>query len=511
MKRKFLYLTTALFVFCAGLMITGCDEDTDKGVLKDLYVKSYTPEKVIEGTKMYITGIKLDDATEVIFPGNKAATDITLYSNTMISVIVPAGVSTEGGDLIVKSPTQTAKASTSLKVANPKCTSLTPGDRIFSGDEFTIAGADLEFFDKAIFPGEDKDIVINGTAFKKQEINSLSLIVPEGVKEGPVRIKLQTAAGVELLLPEVEFLSGIQLRVTAISPTKLIEGLEVEISGTGLDVATEVIFPGNKSVTTINVISGNKISVIVPKGVGAGEMIVKTPNQTLTANIPLTVASPSCTAITPNKDISSGVEITITGVDLEYFDKAIFPGKIGDAVVKAAAFLEHTSGILRLKAPVGLINGSGRIKLQTAGGIELLLPEVSFVSKGEWLWQETTVWEGNVAVSWGGGLTFQGSWFTKENLKLGDIVRCFIITSGGWPQIKFYTGGWGGISLRDDMDDNGCIANRNHFTVNGDITYLDFPMNENLLNRFTSSSNILATGDGITFTRVIIYRQVWVE
>ena len=123
MKRKFLYLTTALFVFCAGLMITGCDEDTDKGVLKDLYVKSYTPEKVIEGTKMYITGIKLDDATEVIFPGNKAATDITLYSNTMISVIVPAGVSTEGGDLIVKSPTQTAKASTSLKVANPKCTS----------------------------------------------------------------------------------------------------------------------------------------------------------------------------------------------------------------------------------------------------------------------------------------------------------------------------------------------------------------------------------------------------
>ena len=419
MKRKFLYLTTVLFILCAGLMITGCDDEKDKGVLKDLYVKSYTPEKVIEGTKMYITGIMLDDVTEVIFPGNKVATDITLYSNTLISVIVPAGVSTEGGDLTLKTPTQTAKAAVSLKVANPKCTSLTPGDRIFSGDEFTIAGADLEFFDKAIFPGEDKDILINGTAFKKHEINSLSLIVPEGVKEGPVRIKLQTAAGVELLLPEVEFLSGIQLRVTTISPTKLIEGLEVEISGTGLGVATEVIFPGNKSVTTINVIDDNKISVIVPAGVSAGEMIVKTPNQTLTANIPLTVASPSCTAITPNKDITSNIELTITGVDLEYFSKAVFPGKVGDVVVNAVDFLEHKTGILRLEAPAGLINGAGQIKLQTAAGVELLLPEVEFVSSGEWVWQETTVWEGDVAVSWGGGLTFQGSWFTKEDLKLG--------------------------------------------------------------------------------------------
>lgn len=313
------------------------------------------------------------------------------------------------------------------------------------------------------------------------------------------------------------------LSVKVFSPSKIMEGEKVVITGTGLDAVTAVVFPGNKSVTAIEVTSSNMISVVAPAGIAAegGELILESPGKTVVASVPLTLAVPKCTAMNPSGKLGSGDELTIVGNDLEYFDKIIFPGKNEDVVVNAIDFLRKSTGFIRLIVPHGLRDGLGQIKLVTAGGVELLLPEVELVAgpSGEWQWHEIgVIWEGSVLVEWGKGLIIEGKWFKGEELPLkrDDIVRCYITTTGGWPQIKFYTGSWVTIRLRDDFaSDNGTnnVANPNHFVVDAEkgVTYLDFPMTEDLFIKFTSSDNILATGDGVTFKKITILRQVWVE
>jgi IPT/TIG domain. len=313
------------------------------------------------------------------------------------------------------------------------------------------------------------------------------------------------------------------LSVKVYSPTKVVAGQEVVISGTGLSDVNEVIFPGNKSVTAIKVISNNMISVITPAGITAGgELTVKSPGGTVTARIPMTVAAPSLTAISPSGKIGSGDELVIAGVDLEYFDKVIFPGEVENVTVKAIDFLRKSTSFLRLIVPEGIKDGPGRIKLETAGGVDLLLPEIILRAgpSGEWQWKEiAVVWSGSQLIEWGNGLTFQGAWFNDAGLKKDDLVRCYVNLAGGQSQIKFYTGSWGAISLREDFANvdgvphNGAKRNDGHFDYDeeNDIFHLDFPMTDDLFTKFTASANILATGDGVTFKKISIHRQVWVE
>jgi len=313
------------------------------------------------------------------------------------------------------------------------------------------------------------------------------------------------------------------LSVKVYSPTKVIGGQEVVISGTGLSDVNEVIFPGNKTVTAIKVISNNMISVIAPTGMtDGGELTVKSPGGTATAHVPMTVAVPNVTAISPSGKIGSGDELIIAGADLEYFDKVIFPGEVEDVIVKAVDFQRKSTSFLRLIVPEGIKDGPGRIKLETAGGVNLLLPERILRNgpSGEWQWKEIdVVWSGSQTIEWGNGLTFQGSWFVDAGLKRDDLVRCFVTLAGGQSQIKFYTGGWGAISLREDfanvdgVPNNGAKRGDGHFDYDeeNDIFHLDFPMTDDLFTKFTASANILATGDGVTFKKISIRRQVWVE
>ena len=59
------------------------------------------------------------------------------------------------------------------------------------------------------------------------------------------------------------------LVVKSVLPTKVMEGQVVTITGTGLEKATSVVFPGNVSVNNITKVGNGYISVITPAGVSA--------------------------------------------------------------------------------------------------------------------------------------------------------------------------------------------------------------------------------------------------
>lgn len=59
------------------------------------------------------------------------------------------------------------------------------------------------------------------------------------------------------------------LVVKSVLPTKVMEGQVVTITGTGLEKATSVVFPGNVSVNNITKVGNGYIAVITPVGISA--------------------------------------------------------------------------------------------------------------------------------------------------------------------------------------------------------------------------------------------------
>ena len=207
MKSIYLYITSALFVLFAGLVISGCSENKDEVADLGLSIKVYSPIIVVEGQEVVITGTGFNDVTAVVFPGNISITSFNRVSNNMIRVITPAGVSAAGGDLVVQAGNESVAAHIPMTVGTPQIRTMVPNDEAGIGREILISGTDMNFYSKIIFPGKDGDIVIDAIDFDRKSTILIRINVPSGIADGPARIKLITMFGREDLLPEINLIA----------------------------------------------------------------------------------------------------------------------------------------------------------------------------------------------------------------------------------------------------------------------------------------------------------------
>lgn len=206
MKKNIIHLLLASgFALLANVALTSCGETIDTDANDVLVVKSVLPTKVIEGQVVTITGTGLEKATAVVFPGNVTAKDIVKVGSGYISVTTPAGVSAEGGTVIVEADGETAESVMALTLGDPTPSTVAPLDKEIQINEcLEVYGKDLEFITKAYFPGEDgKDIVVPAGEFKRKATGSLYIYSPMGIQAGPARIVLEDCSGKKYTLPEV--------------------------------------------------------------------------------------------------------------------------------------------------------------------------------------------------------------------------------------------------------------------------------------------------------------------
>ena len=206
MKKNIIHLLLASgFALLANVALTSCGETMDTDANDVLVVKSVLPTKVIEGQVVTITGTGLEKATAVVFPGNVTAKDIVKVGSGYISVTTPAGVSAEGGTVIVEADGETAESVMALTLGDPTPSTVAPLDKEIQINEcLEVYGKDLEFITKAYFPGEDgKDIVVPAGEFKRKATGSLYIYSPMGIQAGPARIVLEDCSGKKYTLPEV--------------------------------------------------------------------------------------------------------------------------------------------------------------------------------------------------------------------------------------------------------------------------------------------------------------------
>ena len=91
------------------------------------------------------------------------------------------------------------------------------------------------------------------------------------------------------------------LMVKSVLPTKVMEGQVITITGTGLEKATSVVFPGNVSVNNINKVGNGYISVITPTGISAegGTITIEANGESTESVMTLTVGKPEPLRVAP--------------------------------------------------------------------------------------------------------------------------------------------------------------------------------------------------------------------
>ena len=211
MKKIFKYFGLFLSVALMGAF-TSCEllEQEETEVAKsELSIKSFSPTKVVPGQEMTVYGSCFDEIAEIIFPDNVPVNRCKLITNQVLKIVVPAGVSTDGGSIIFrKADRQEVVSKIKLTVGNPVITgySVQEDEVVKGGSLFTVYGNDLEFINKVELLDEDENpVIIPDTGFYRKGSNSVVYYIPKKVFQGQFVGKLYTIDGRVFLLPEFTY------------------------------------------------------------------------------------------------------------------------------------------------------------------------------------------------------------------------------------------------------------------------------------------------------------------
>ena len=299
------------------------------------------------------------------------------------------------------------------------------------------------------------------------------------------------------------------LVVKSVLPHKVMEGQVVTITGTGLEKATAVVFPGNVSVRDITKVGNGYISVVTPAGISAegGTLTVEADGETAQSVMALTVGSPKPLNVAPlDKEIQINQCVEVYGTDLEFITKAYFPGEDGkDIVVPAANFKRKATGSLFIYSPMGIKAGPARIVLEDCSGKKYTLPEVMLsdeISGGEKPEYEryVTVWEGEIDIhDWAtyGYLTTDLLNLEGISVREGQMIRLTIDNPNGC-NVCLYDANWTDWISQD---------------VAAGVTEVEFALTAGMVATIKSGGGLIICSGNYLLTKVEFFREyptIWV-
>lgn len=301
------------------------------------------------------------------------------------------------------------------------------------------------------------------------------------------------------------------LAVKSVLPTKVMEGQVVTITGTGLDKATSVVFPGNVAVNDIQKVGNGYITVVTPAGVSAegGAVTVRTNDESVESAMTLTVGSPAVARVAPvDAEIKINECVEVYGTDLEFITRAYFPGAEGtDIVVNADNFRRKSTSSLFIYSPMGIAAGPAVITLEDCSGKKYELPELTLSDKifggstgaaGEGYFP---VWEGDVYIyDWANWQYMGTDQFNLEGISLreGQMMRLTFDNPDG-ASVCVCDANWG----QPNVDGNG----NNSKWVEGGVGELEFPISQGMVDTFNSGAGIIIGGGNFTLKKIEIFRE----
>lgn len=221
-------------------------------------VSGSAPNPVKNGKDLTITGTDLDLVTTVVFGSNKTGT-IVSKSEDEIVVTVPLDA-TDGAATLNTKSTKISQTAT-LNMVRPTITGISPSTTQ-ANKPITITGTDLDLIVEILFGG-GKKLTVNNT-------NETTLVVdvPSGTTNGALTVTTTNGSQVTTT-DELTILASNVPNVTGF-PAQAKPGAMITLTGTKMNLFTDVIFPDNIKATSFGIKTEDKIEVIVPLDVKKG-------------------------------------------------------------------------------------------------------------------------------------------------------------------------------------------------------------------------------------------------
>lgn len=310
-----------------------------------------------------------------------------------------------------------------------------------------------------------------------------------------------------------DFSANDVLEVKSVLPTKVMEGQVITITGTGLDKAAAVVFPGNVTVTDITKVGNGYITVVTPAGVSAegGAVTVKANDESAESTMALTLGKPQVTRVAPqDAEVKINECVEVYGSDLEFITCAHFPGANGeDIVVNAENFRRKSTNALYIYSPMGIAAGAASISIEDCSGAKTVLPEITLsdavVGGGSEEGGEgyVEVFANECVVNtWDDWFYLGTDQFNLEGISLheGLMMRLtFNVTAADGASVCVCDGWWGA----PDMDGQG----NNSLWVTPGTTQLEFPISEGMVTTFNDGAGIIIGGAGYVLEKIELFRE----
>ena len=497
--RKISVLAMAALVLASGFTSCSNDElDTNQYNKSGVNILGFGPMPITRGATMRVTGTKLNEVQEVLFPGgNQKVTpssttingEFQLQNSQEMTVTIPdqcvpgkLRLVTKSGD-VVESKTFITFAE-EIKVSSIDPNPIHPGDILTIKGEYVWNIGQVVFFDHVVVDAEN--FVVNTR-------NEIQVRVPMEAKSGEVAYNDGSEGAENIVLAN---LSVDAAKATAVSNATPEFGDEITITGENLDLVTDIDFPAVDDVKDFSVSAdGKSLKVKVPATCVSGTVTLNSASG-LTTSVDITVPQATVSSINPTKDVKVGNTITITGEKLDRIVELVLPGL--DTPLKKGEFTQSATQI-SFVVPEGM--GDGKVVLVQHANYSVESDKISMYSEAP----ETTIWAGNKTIgNWDGSMG-DLSWggYDWSTVKPGQVLTIYLTPdmSAGWSQIRVGNGSW--AALPGTADTNDLTAGDTKFSVT---------LTQAMIDELTANGGLVLCGAYFTVTKVtlsILEETIW--
>ena len=489
--RKISVLAMAALVLASGLTSCGEDDlDTNQYNKSGVNILAFGPMPITRGATMRVTGTKLNNVKEVLFPkGNQKLTPATEYINGEFSlqgseemtVTIPDQCVPGKLRLVTQSGDTVESASFITFAEEIKVSSISPNP-VHPGDIVTIKGEYVWNIGQVVFFDH---VVVNAEDFMLNTRNEIQVQVPMEAKTGDVAYNDGSDGAENTVITNLEVDAP---KATGVSNANPEFGDMITITGENLDLVATLDFPSVSGVEFTAAADGKTINVKVPSNTVSGS-IVMTSAAGIITSVDINVPLASVSSTSPVKDVKAGQTITITGDKLDRIVEILLPA-IDEPLVKGDFAQSATQ--ISFVVPEGM--GDGKIILIQHENYSVETDKISMYSDAP----ENAIWSGTFVCSgWAGMQELAWGGFDWTAIAAGTKLRLYYS--------KNTPGAWGCISLRHG-DNWGNLPSPipGQYDLDEDAGVLEVTLTQDVLNDIIANNGLVVTGDNYTLTKIAI-------
>lgn len=314
----------------------------------EVLVTSISPITIKAGTELTIKGVNLQLVEKIKLPSNLEVAvppaENPYADLREIKITVPQNA--QDGDVVLVAYSALETKAGTITMMLPTVTSVLPNP-VKGGTLLTIKGTDLDLVTNINLPN-----VENTVNLASKTATQITINVPVEAADG--NLVLNTNSGKAVEAAYVTAKSSI----SNITPTSLVAGNDITVTGTNLDLVRSVTFGGGVNVA-ITPTSATSFTITVPTTATSGTVKLNLVNKaSVTSSISLNV-TPSSNPVIASMPATArpGKEITLIGSNLNTVEAFYFQS------VKVTSYSQRTATSVTMTVPSTAPMGSYKIKM----------------------------------------------------------------------------------------------------------------------------------------------------